>query len=99
MIYDPSISLLLRLTPQSDAVRGRAAFFRSRNSIGTGSAGTFAQGMGQGYPSARHKNRLCLGGTLDFDGRDAARGKNDGSISAVGFAGHGVAAATWMARK
>ena len=80
---------------------GRAAFFPESENTVRQSAEILRQGMVSVYPQLRDaKVEYVWGGTLDFtlDVMPHA-GKMDGMYFALGFAGHGVAAATWMGAK
>src|ERR1700739_2807769 len=100
MIYDSKNYLYYyRLTPDRRMLfGGRAAFFpESGNSIRR-SADILRQGMVQVYPQLRDtKVEYVWGGTLDFafDIMPHA-GQMDGMYYAVGYAGHGVAMATYQ---
>ncbi len=103
MIYDSKHFLYYyRLTPDNRMLfGGRAAFFPESESTVRESAELLRQGMIQVYPQLRDtKVEYVWGGTLDFS-MDVMphSGKIDGMHFAVGFAGHGVAAATWMGAK
>jgi len=103
MIYDSKHFLYYyRLTPDNRMLfGGRAAFFPESESMVRESAELLRQGMIQVYPQLRDtKVHYVWGGTLDFamDVMPHA-GKIEGMYFAVGFAGHGVAAATWMGAK
>jgi glycine/D-amino acid oxidase-like deaminating enzyme len=103
MIYDSKHFLYYyRLTPDNRVLfGGRAAFFPESESTVRESAELLRQGMIAVYPQLRStKVEFVWGGTLDFafDVMPHA-GKLDGMYFAVGFAGHGVAAATWMGAK
>ena len=103
MIYDSKHFLYYyRLTPDNRMLfGGRAAFFPESESTVRESAELLRQGMIHVYPQLRDtKVEFVWGGTLDFtfDVMPHA-GKMDGMHFAVGFAGHGVAAATWMGAK
>jgi glycine/D-amino acid oxidase-like deaminating enzyme len=103
MIYDSKHFLYYyRLTPDNRMLfGGRAAFFPESQSTVRESAEILRQGMISVYPQLRDINvEFVWGGTLDFtfDVMPHA-GKLDGMHYAVGFAGHGVAAATWMGAK
>jgi glycine/D-amino acid oxidase-like deaminating enzyme len=103
MIYDSKNYLYYyRLTPDRRLLfGGRAAFFpETENSIRK-SAGILRQGMIDVYPQLRDvKVDYVWGGTLDFafDIMPHA-GQMDGIYYAVGYAGHGVAMATWQGQK
>lgn len=103
MIYDSKHFLYYyRLTPDNRMLfGGRAAFFPESESTVRESAELLRQGMIGAYPQLRDaKVEFAWGGTLDFalDVMPHA-GKIDGMHFALGFAGHGVAAATWMGAK
>ncbi len=103
MIYDSKHFLYYyRLTPDNRMLfGGRAAFFPESASTVRESAELLRQGMIEVYPQLRETNvEFVWGGTLDFtfDVMPHA-GKIDGMHFALGFAGHGVAAATWMGAK
>jgi len=103
MIYDSKQFLYYyRLTPDNRMLfGGRAAFFPESESTIRESAEILRQGMIGVYPQLRDINvEFVWGGTLDFtfDVTPHA-GKLEGMHYAVGFAGHGVAAATWMGKK
>jgi glycine/D-amino acid oxidase-like deaminating enzyme len=103
MIYDSKHFLYYyRLTPDNRMLfGGRAAFFPESESTVRESAELLRQGMVGVYPQLRDtKVGFVWGGTLDFT-LDVMphTGKLDGMHYAVGFAGHGVAAATWMGAK
>jgi glycine/D-amino acid oxidase-like deaminating enzyme len=103
MIYDSKHFLYYyRLTPDNRMLfGGRAAFFPESESTVRESAELLRKGMIEVYPQLRDtKVEYVWGGTLDF-AIDVMphSGKIDGMYFAVGFAGHGVAAATWMGAK
>jgi len=103
MIYDSKHFLYYyRLTPDNRMLfGGRAAFFPESESTVRESAEILREGMVQVYPQLRDtKVEYVWGGTLDF-AMDVMphSGKIDGMHFALGFAGHGVAAATWMGAK
>jgi glycine/D-amino acid oxidase-like deaminating enzyme len=103
MIYDSKHFLYYyRLTPDNRMLfGGRAAFFPESESTVRESAELLRQGMIEVYPQLRNtKVEYVWGGTLDF-AIDVMphSGKIDGMYFALGFAGHGVAAATWMGAK
>jgi glycine/D-amino acid oxidase-like deaminating enzyme len=103
MIYDSKHFLYYyRLTPDNRMLfGGRAAFFPESESTVRESAKLLREGMIQVYPQlAKVKVEFVWGGTLDF-AMDVMphSGKIDGMHFAIGFAGHGVAAATWMGSK
>jgi glycine/D-amino acid oxidase-like deaminating enzyme len=100
MIYDSKNYLYYyRLTPDRRMLfGGRAAFFpESEGSIRT-SAEILRRGMVDVYPQLRStRPEYVWGGTLDFafDIMPHA-GQLDGMYFAVGYAGHGVAMATYL---
>jgi glycine/D-amino acid oxidase-like deaminating enzyme len=103
MIYDSKHFLYYyRLTPDNRMLfGGRAAFFPETESTVRQSAGILRRGMLSVYPRLRDaKVEFVWGGTLDFtlDVMPHA-GKLGGMYFAAGFAGHGVAAATWFGEK
>src|SRR6266550_3173680 len=103
MIYDSKHFLYYyRLTPDNRMLfGGRAAFFPATESTVRQSAEILRRGMIGVYPQLRDtKIEYGWGGTLDFtlDVMPHA-GKMDEMYFAVGFAGHGVAAATWFGTK
>jgi glycine/D-amino acid oxidase-like deaminating enzyme len=103
MIYDSKHFLYYyRLTPDNRMLfGGRAAFFPESESTVRESAELLRKGMVEVYPQLRDvKVEYVWGGTLDF-AMDVMphSGKIDGMHFAVGFAGHGVGAATWMGAK
>jgi glycine/D-amino acid oxidase-like deaminating enzyme len=103
MIYDSKNYLYYyRLTPDRRMLfGGRAAFFpETRDSIRK-SAEILRLGMIEVYPQLRDtKVEYVWGGTLDFafDIMPHA-GQMDGIYYAVGYAGHGVAMATYQGQK
>ena len=103
MIYDSKNYLYYyRLTPDRRMLfGGRAAFFpETRDSIRK-SAEILRRGMIDVYPQLRDvKVEYVWGGTLDFafDIMPHA-GQMDGIYYAVGYAGHGVAMATWQGQQ
>jgi glycine/D-amino acid oxidase-like deaminating enzyme len=103
MIYDSKHFLYYyRLTPDNRMLfGGRAAFFPESESTVRESAELLRQGMIEVYPQLRNtKVEYVWGGTLDFAFDVMPHsGKIDGMHFALGFAGHGVAAATWMGAK
>jgi glycine/D-amino acid oxidase-like deaminating enzyme len=103
MIYDSKHFLYYyRLTPDNRMLfGGRAAFFPESESTVRESAELLRQGMIGIYPQLRDaKVEYVWGGTLDFAFDVMPHsGKIDGMHFALGFAGHGVAAATWMGAK
>jgi glycine/D-amino acid oxidase-like deaminating enzyme len=103
MIYDSKHFLYYyRLTPDRRMLfGGRAAFFPENEDTVRQSAEILRRGMIEVYPQLRDtKVEFVWGGTLDFafDVMPHA-GKLDDVYYAVGFAGHGVAAATWHGTK
>jgi glycine/D-amino acid oxidase-like deaminating enzyme len=103
MIYDSKHFLYYyRLTPDNRMLfGGRAAFFPANENTVRQSAEILRRGMIDVYPQLRDtKVEFVWGGTLDFtlDVMPHA-GKIDGLYFAAGFAGHGVAAATWFGAK
>jgi len=103
MIYDSKHFLYYyRLTPDNRMLfGGRAAFFPESASTVRESAELLRRGMVQVYPQLRDaKVDYAWGGTLDFAFDVMPHsGKIDEMYFAMGFAGHGVAAATWMGAK
>ena len=103
MIYDSKHFLYYyRLTPDNRILfGGRAAFFPESESTVRQSAELLRQGMVGVYPQLRDtKVEFVWGGTLDFAFDVMPHsGRLDGMYFGVGFAGHGVAAATWMGTK
>jgi glycine/D-amino acid oxidase-like deaminating enzyme len=103
MIYDSKHYLYYyRLTPDNRMLfGGRAAFFpETRNTIHK-SAEILRRGMIGVYPQLRDvKVEYAWGGTLDFcfDTMPHA-GRMNGLYYAVGYAGHGVAMATYLGTK
>jgi glycine/D-amino acid oxidase-like deaminating enzyme len=103
MIYNSKHFLYYyRLTPDNRMLfGGRAAFFPATENTVRQSAEILRRGMIGVYPQLRDtKVEFVWGGTLDFtlDVTPHA-GKLDGMYFAAGFAGHGVAAATWFGAK
>jgi glycine/D-amino acid oxidase-like deaminating enzyme len=103
MIYDSKHFLYYyRLTPDNRMLfGGRAAFFPETENTVRQSAEILRRGMIGVYPQLRDaKVEYVWGGTLDFtlDVMPHA-GKIDRMYFAAGFAGHGVAAATWFGTK
>jgi glycine/D-amino acid oxidase-like deaminating enzyme len=103
MIYDSKHFLYYyRLTPDNRMLfGGRAAFFPETENTVRKSAEILRRGMISVYPQLRDtKVEFVWGGTLDFT-LDVVphAGKIDGMYFAAGFAGHGVAAATWFGTK
>jgi len=103
MIYDSKHFLYYyRLTPDRRMLfGGRAAFFPESDATVRESAELLRQGMVGVYPELREvKVEFVWGGTLDFTFDVMPHsGTLDGMHFGVGFAGHGVAAATWMGTK
>ena len=103
MIYDSKHFLYYyRFTPDNRMLfGGRAAFFPESESTVRESAELLRQGMIGVYPQLRDtKVEYVWGGTLDFAFDVMPHsGTLDGMHFALGFAGHGVAAATWMGSK
>jgi glycine/D-amino acid oxidase-like deaminating enzyme len=103
MIYDSKHFLYYyRLTPDNRMLfGGRAAFFPESENTVRRSAELLRHGMIEVYPQLRDvKVEYVWGGTLDFAFDVMPHsGIVDGMHFAVGFAGHGVAAATWMGGK
>jgi glycine/D-amino acid oxidase-like deaminating enzyme len=103
MVYDSKHFLYYyRLTPDNRMLfGGRAAFFPETENTVRRSSEILRRGMIGVYPQLRDvKVDFVWGGTLDFtlDVMPHA-GKLDGMYFAAGFAGHGVAAATWFGAK
>jgi glycine/D-amino acid oxidase-like deaminating enzyme len=103
MIYDSKHFLYYyRITPDNRMLfGGRAAFFPETENTVRQSAEILRRGMIGVYPQLRDtKVEYVWGGTLDFtlDVMPHA-GKIEGMYFAAGFAGHGVAAATWFGAK
>jgi glycine/D-amino acid oxidase-like deaminating enzyme len=103
MIYDSKNYLYYyRLTPDRRMLfGGRAAFFPETNQTIRRSAEILRRGMIEVYPQLRDaKIDYVWGGTLDFafDIMPHA-GQLDGMYYAVGYAGHGVAMATYQGQK
>jgi len=102
-IYDSKNYLYYyRLTPdQRMLFGGRAAFFPETDQTIRKSAEILRRGMIEVYPQLREtKVEYVWGGTLDFcfDIMPHA-GRMDGIYFVVGYAGHGVAMATWQGQK
>jgi glycine/D-amino acid oxidase-like deaminating enzyme len=102
-IYDSKNYLYYyRLTPDNRMLfGGRAAFFPETDRTIRKSAEILRRGMIRVYPQLRNtKIDYVWGGTLDFcfDMMPHA-GQADGIYFAVGYAGHGVAMATWQGKK
>jgi glycine/D-amino acid oxidase-like deaminating enzyme len=103
MIYDSKNYLYYyRLTPDCRMLfGGRAAFFPENERTIRRSAEILRRGMIDVYPQLRDaKVEYVWGGTLDFafDIMPHA-GQLDGMYYAVGYAGHGVAMATYQGQK
>jgi glycine/D-amino acid oxidase-like deaminating enzyme len=103
MIYDSKNFLYYyRLTPDRRMLfGGRAAFFPENDQTIRRSADILRRGMIDVYPQLRDaKVEYVWGGTLDFafDIMPHA-GQIDGMYYAVGYAGHGVAMATYQGQK
>ncbi len=103
MIYDSKNYLYYyRLTPDRRMLfGGRAAFFPENDQTVRQSAEILRRGMIGVYPQLRDaKIEYVWGGTLDFafDIMPHA-GQIDGLYYAVGYAGHGVAMATYQGQK
>lgn len=102
-IYDSKHYLYYyRLTPDNRMLfGGRAAFFPETDQTIRRSAEILRRGMIEVYPQLRDaKIEYVWGGTLDFcfDMMPHA-GHADGIYFALGYAGHGVAMATWQGQK
>src|SRR5579872_186702 len=100
MIFDSKHYLYYyRLTPDNRMLfGGRAAFFPETSNTIQRSAEILRRGMVSVYPQLREtKVEYAWGGTLDFcfDTMPHA-GQMDGIYYAVGYAGHGVAMATYL---
>lgn len=103
MIYDSKHFLYYyRLTPDNRMLfGGRAAFFPANENTVRQSAEILRRGMIAVYPRLRDvKVEYVWGGTLDFafDVMPHA-GKIEDFYFALGYAGHGVAAATWLGKR
>ncbi len=103
MIYDSKNYLhYYRLTPDGRMLfGGRAAFFPENEQTVRRSAEILRQGMIGVYPQLRDARiEYVWGGTLDFtfDIMPHA-GQMDGMYYAIGYAGHGVAMATYQGQK
>jgi len=103
MIYDSKNYLYyFRLTPDGRMLfGGRAAFFPENNQTVRRSADLLRRGMTHVYPLLRDARiEYVWGGTLDFafDIMPHA-GQMDGMYYALGYAGHGVAMATYQGQK
>src|SRR5712692_1815714 len=103
MIYDSKNYLYYyRLTPDHRMLfGGRAAFFPETADSIRRSAEILRRGMIKVYPQLRDaKVEYVWGGTLDFAFYITLHaGQMDGMYYAVGYAGHGVAMATWQGQK
>ena len=102
-IYDSKNYLYyFRLTPDNRMLfGGRAAFFPETDQTVRQSAEILRRGMIEVYPQLRNtKIDYVWGGTLDFcfDIMPHA-GQMDGIYFALGYAGHGVAMATWQGQR
>jgi glycine/D-amino acid oxidase-like deaminating enzyme len=102
-IYDSKNYLYYyRLTPDNRLLfGGRAAFFAESDQTIRKSGELLRRGMVEVFPQLRDtKVEYVWGGTLDFcfDIMPHA-GHMDGIYFAVGYAGHGVAMATWQGQK
>ena len=103
MIYDSKNYIYYyRLTPDRRMLfGGRAAFFPENDQTVRRSAALLRRGMIDVYPQLRDARiEYVWGGTLDFafDIMPHA-GQLDGMYYAVGYAGHGVAMATYQGQK
>jgi glycine/D-amino acid oxidase-like deaminating enzyme len=103
MIYDSKYYLYYyRLTPDNRILfGGRAAFFPETKDTIRRSAEILRRGMLEVYPQLRDtKIAYAWGGTVDFcfDTMPHA-GQIDGIHYALGYAGHGVAMATYLGAK
>jgi glycine/D-amino acid oxidase-like deaminating enzyme len=103
MIYDSKNYLFYyRLTPDRRMLfGGRAAFFPETGDSVRRSAEILQRGMIKVYPQlSETKVEYVWGGTLDFafDIMPHA-GRIDGMYYALGYAGHGVAMATYLGQK
>jgi glycine/D-amino acid oxidase-like deaminating enzyme len=103
MIYDSKNYLYYyRLTPDRRMLfGGRAAFFPETQNTIRESADILRRGMIEVYPQLKQtKVEYVWGGTLDFafDIMPHA-GQSDSIYYALGYAGHGVAMATWQGQK
>jgi glycine/D-amino acid oxidase-like deaminating enzyme len=103
MIYDSKNYLYYyRLTPDRRILfGGRAAFFPENDQTIRRSAEILRRGMIDVYPQLRDaKVEYVWGGTLDFAFDIMPHsGQIDGMYYAVGYAGHGVAMATYQGQK
>jgi glycine/D-amino acid oxidase-like deaminating enzyme len=103
MIYDSKYYLhYYRLTPDNRMLfGGRAAFFPETQSTVRRSAEILRRDMVNVFPQLKDtKIEFAWGGTLDFcfDTMPHA-GQNGGMYYALGYAGHGVAMATYLGAK
>jgi glycine/D-amino acid oxidase-like deaminating enzyme len=103
MIYDSKHYLhYYRLTPDNRMLfGGRAAFFPETKNTIQSSAEILRRDLIEVYPQLRDtKVEYAWGGTLDFcfDTMPHA-GQTDGMYYALGYAGHGVAMATYLGTK
>jgi len=103
MIYDSKNYLYyFRLTPDNRMLfGGRAAFFPETSDTVQRSAEILRRGLIDVYPQLRNTRvEYAWGGTLDFafDIMPHA-GQLDGMYYSVGYAGHGVAMATYLGTK
>jgi glycine/D-amino acid oxidase-like deaminating enzyme len=103
MIYDSKHYLhYYRLTPDNRMLfGGRAAFFPETKNTIQSSAEILRRDLIEVYPQLRDtKVEYAWGGTLDFcfDTMPHA-GQTDGIYYALGYAGHGVAMATYLGTK
>ncbi len=103
MIYDSKYYLYYyRLTPDNRILfGGRAAFFPETKDTIRRSAEILRRGMVEVYPQLRDTRiAYAWGGTVDFcfDTMPHA-GQTDGIHYALGYAGHGVAMATYLGAK
>jgi len=103
MIYDSKHYLhYYRLTPDNRMLfGGRAAFFPETETTIQTSAEILRRDMIKVFPQLRDtKIEFAWGGTLDFcfDTMPHA-GRSDGMYYALGYAGHGVAMATYLGTK
>jgi glycine/D-amino acid oxidase-like deaminating enzyme len=103
MIYDSKNYLYYyRLTPDRRMLfGGRAAFFPENDQTIRRSAALLRSGMIQVYPQLRDARiEYVWGGTLDFTFDIMPHGGQfDGMYYAIGYAGHGVAMATYQGQK
>jgi glycine/D-amino acid oxidase-like deaminating enzyme len=103
MIYDSKNYLYYyRLTPDGRMLfGGRAAFFPETDQTVRRSADLLRRGMIEVYPQLRDARvEYVWGGTLDFAFDIMPHGgQMDGMYYAVGYAGHGVAMATYQGQK